>query len=58
VGTLTTFLQQRFAEELPAGWTSRPEVGLASPATEALLGYAPRADVLDEVRRQFLYARD
>ena len=45
---LTRFLQESFAERVPAGWRSRPEIGLLSRGTADLLGYAPRADVLLE----------
>ncbi len=50
MGALAGFLQQRFAEQCPSGWTSRSEVHVLSPTFQELCGYAPRADVLLERR--------
>ena len=50
MGSLTGFLQQRFAEQCPPEWSSRCEVHVLSPRFQKLLGYAPRADVLLERR--------
>ena len=55
MGSLTSYLQQKFAERCPPGWTSNHEVYLLSKSLQELLGYAPRADILlkrdDESRK-------
>ncbi len=48
MGSLTTFLQQEFAHNCPAGWTSEREIRLLPYDLEAVLGYSPRVDVLLE----------
>ena len=48
MGSLTTFLQQEFANNCPAGWTSDREIRLLPYDLEAVLGYSPRVDVLLE----------
>lgn len=48
MGTLTSHLQQRFAELCPAGWSCRQEVAVLPPDLDELLGYSSRADVLLE----------
>jgi hypothetical protein len=44
--TLARYLQEQFQVHWPPGWECEPEVHLLAPALEAVLGYAPRADVL------------
>lgn len=46
--SLTSFLQQSFATQLPSGWRCRHEVAVLSKEFERILGFAPRADVLLE----------
>lgn len=48
MGTLATFLQLEFAERCPDGWVCRREAPLLDASSEALLGYASKADVLLE----------
>jgi hypothetical protein len=50
MGNLTVYLQSAFASTCPPGWQVRPEVALLPPDIVAVLGYAPRADVLLERR--------
>ena len=46
MGALTQYLQDQFTNFCPAGWTCRAEQRVLSANWEALLGYAPRVDVL------------
>jgi hypothetical protein len=46
MGTLTGYLQERFAAHCPAGWQCEAETRLLTRELADLLGYAPRADVL------------
>lgn len=48
MGSLTPFLQDRFAQICPTGWSCRPEVAVLPPDVEKVLGFSPRADVLLE----------
>jgi hypothetical protein len=48
MGSLTTFLQQEFARQCPAGWRARHEGRLLPHSLERLLGYSARADVVLE----------
>jgi hypothetical protein len=46
MGSLTGYLQERFRAECPPGWECQAEFRLLTRELEAILGYAPRADVL------------
>ena len=46
MGSLTGYLQDRFRAECPPGWKCESESRLLTRELEAILGYAPRADVL------------
>src|SRR5437660_6301228 len=46
MGSLTGYLQDRFRAECPPGWTCESESRLLTRELEAILGYAPRADVV------------
>jgi hypothetical protein len=46
MGSLTSYLQDRFRAECPPGWDCQSESRLLTRELEAILGYAPRADVL------------
>jgi hypothetical protein len=46
MGTLTGYLQERFREACPPGWDCEHETRLLTSELQALLGYAPRADVV------------
>lgn len=46
MGTLTKFLQERFAESCPAGWSCTREVDILDSHWQRTLGYTARADVL------------
>ena len=46
LGSLTGFLQERFAAACPAGWTCTHEVDVLDAAWQRVLGYSARADVL------------
>lgn len=48
MGTLTTYLQQSFAEQCPLDWSCFHEVQLIPAEISKLLGYSSRADVLLE----------
>lgn len=48
MGSLTTFLQQEFANNCPPGWKCDYETRLLSNELEVFLGYSPRVDVLLE----------
>jgi hypothetical protein len=50
MGNLTVYLQSVFASICPPDWQVRPEVAVLPPEIVAVLGYAPRADVLLERR--------
>src|SRR5215212_8857263 len=50
MGNLTVYLQSAFATICPPDWQVRPEVAVLPPDIVAVLGYAPRADVLLERR--------
>jgi len=39
-------LQQRWVEHPPAGWIALQEVGLISNTESRMLGYEPKADLL------------
>jgi len=43
---LARHIQDRFVAACPPGWTCEAEAAVIQPATETLLGYAPRADLL------------
>jgi hypothetical protein len=45
---LTLYLQQEFTRNCPSGWSCWKEQRVLSPEIEALLGYAPRADIMLE----------
>ena len=46
MGSLTGFLQERFAAACPAGWTCTHEVDVLDAEWQRVLGYSARADVL------------
>lgn len=46
MGSLTRFLQDRFAAACPAGWSCRPEVDVLDERWQRALGYSARADVV------------
>jgi hypothetical protein len=46
MGTLTGYLQDMFRAACPPGWDCQHETRLMPRELEALLGYAPRADVV------------
>ena len=46
MGKLTGYLQDRFREACPPGWDCQPETRLLTRELQAVLGYAPRADVV------------
>ena len=46
VPSLARQLQHAFAEHCPAGWQCVPEARAVAVETEAVLGYAPQADLL------------
>ena len=46
MGSLTGFLQERFAAACPPGWTCRREADVLDDEWQGVLGYAARADVL------------
>ena len=46
MGNLTTHLQYAFAEQCPAGWSSRSEVKLLPAELNDLFGYSSRTDIL------------
>lgn len=46
MGSLTGFLQERFAAACPAGWTCTHEVDVLDTEWQRVLGYSARADVL------------
>lgn len=48
MGSLTVYLQSRFAELCPNGWQVRKEQSFLAPKLARQLGYAPRVDVLLE----------
>ena len=48
MGNLAKFLQSRFAEGCPSGWSCQSEVHVLARKFERLLGFAPRVDVLLE----------
>lgn len=55
MGSLTRFLQDRFAEACPPGWSCRPEVDVLDERWQRALGYSARADVVltrDDGRRR------
>lgn len=46
MGTLTGYLQEMFRGTCPPGWDCQHETRLMTRELEAILGYAPRADVV------------
>src|SRR5262245_22581567 len=46
MGNLTGYLQDKFREACPPGWDCQPETRLLTRELQAVLGYAPRADVV------------
>ena len=46
MGSLTGFLQERFAAACPTGWTCTHEVDVLDAEWQRVLGYSARADVL------------
>jgi hypothetical protein len=46
MGQLTGYLQDQFHLHCPAGWECRPEAPVMNPELEAILGYAPRSDIV------------
>jgi len=46
LGSLTGFLQERFAASCPTGWTCKHEVDVLDEEWQRVLGYSARADVL------------
>ncbi len=46
MGSLTGFLQERFAASCPSGWTCQHEVDVLDEPWQRTLGYSARADVL------------
>lgn len=46
MGSLTGFLQERFAASCPTGWSCRHEVDVLDTHWQRTLGYSARADVL------------
>ncbi len=46
MGNLTGYLQDRFRGACPPGWDCQPETRLLTRELQAVLGYAPRADVV------------
>jgi hypothetical protein len=50
MGNLIVYLQGAFAMVCPPDWQVRPEVAVLPSDIVAMLGYAPRADVLLERR--------
>ncbi len=46
MGSLTKFLQERFAASCPAGWSCRHEVDVLDKKWRTILGYSARADVV------------